>query len=473
MFRYLQARICATLLDVVPALIPLSSFEKPAHTRARTGIFGFVLRWHVSLASKTARTDRAFLDALRAVRLRKLLRLAKKTTFWGNAIARAGHGSDEDILRKLPIVSKSVLRPLPKTLFMTPRGRMLKDKLVWRFTSGSTGEPFSWGFEPHVVFLDFLAFFMQSVEESGFTWRDRTKQSICVLNFPDIDSHPLFPLSESLQWAPNSLSSEKDLDRLCSEIERLERPILFTYPPDLWLFIKAASKRTQKPQLGFVSTVGQTLEPEIRALAEEFFECPVRSFYSARDMFAIALECEKHEGRFHINEQHVIVEIVDDSGEPVAPGAWGKTVITALYNHAMPLLRYQIGDSTRFVEGSCECGLQLRSIELRGRETEFVELPTGQLSAHEIGVRILKLLFNRIRQYQIIQKHDGLTILLVPETIRLEDSLIQRLTESITDVVQSTVAVHVEQVTEIERHGGKFKRFIPLSQSTASSQSEA
>jgi phenylacetate-coenzyme A ligase PaaK-like adenylate-forming protein len=39
-----------------------------------------------------------------------------------------------------------------------------------------------------------------------------------------------------------------------------------------------------------------------------------------------------------------IVEVLGDNDRPVSPGDQGRIVITNLFNHTLPILRYELGD---------------------------------------------------------------------------------------------------------------------------------
>ncbi len=66
-------------------------------------------------------------------------------------------------------------------------------------------------------------------------------------------------------------------------------------------------------------------------------------------------ECPMHNG-LHAHPDLVLVEIVDDAGKTLPDGEAGELVITTLQVEGMPLLRYQTGDVTFLVPGTCPCG---------------------------------------------------------------------------------------------------------------------
>lgn len=74
-----------------------------------------------------------------------------------------------------------------------------------------------------------------------------------------------------------------------------------------------------------------------------------------------AVTCPAFQG-MHLRENHILAEIVDETGSPVPDGQWGELVITTIGLEAMPLIRYRTGDRTRFLP-SCPCGGVTRRID--------------------------------------------------------------------------------------------------------------
>ena len=74
---------------------------------------------------------------------------------------------------------------------------------------------------------------------------------------------------------------------------------------------------------------------------------------------------------------NVIVEIVDDAGQPCRIGQPGRVLITALHSEAMPLIRYDVGDVAEWGE-ACDCGINMPVIRrIWGRQIEFVRSRSG------------------------------------------------------------------------------------------------
>jgi len=78
-----------------------------------------------------------------------------------------------------------------------------------------------------------------------------------------------------------------------------------------------------------------------------------------------------------VQEENLLLEVLDQHGQPCAPGVPGRVVLTALHKFAMPLIRYEIGDYA--VPGeACTCGRGLRVLrEVLGRTRNMLRLPDG------------------------------------------------------------------------------------------------
>jgi phenylacetate-CoA ligase len=65
----------------------------------------------------------------------------------------------------------------------------------------------------------------------------------------------------------------------------------------------------------------------------------------------------------HLPDDLCIVEPVGSDGRPVPDGVASQRVyVTNLYNHALPLIRFEITDEVTVLGGTCLCGSQFRRI---------------------------------------------------------------------------------------------------------------
>ncbi len=85
--------------------------------------------------------------------------------------------------------------------------------------------------------------------------------------------------------------------------------------------------------------------------------------YGSREMaLGGAICCQAHAG-MHLRENHVIAEIVDESGTVLPHGRTGELVITTIGMEAMPLFRYRTGDQARILPIPCPCGSEVLRLD--------------------------------------------------------------------------------------------------------------
>ena len=93
----------------------------------------------------------------------------------------------------------------------------------------------------------------------------------------------------------------------------------------------------------------------------------------------------------------------------------GELLVTCLYNRAMPLVRYQIGDTGEILERACSCGrgLPLARPTLR-RSVDYIALEDGDGGAHHNLTCAIEDVAG-MAQYQIVQRTlERLEVLVVP-----------------------------------------------------------
>lgn len=140
-------------------------------------------------------------------------------------------------------------------------------------------------------------------------------------------------------------------------------------------------------RLDGVCTFSTGVRPDEREDFLRIFGARTIEPYSAKEGHFIAQQCPSGT-HFHINEEIVYVEIVDDAGRPCAVGETGRVLVTLLYNYPQPLIRYELGDLAR-VGPPCSCGRTLRVIDhIAGRVTHMFRLPDGKRTALSLSIDV-------------------------------------------------------------------------------------
>lgn len=238
------------------------------------------------------------------------------------------------------------------------------------------------------------------------------------------------------------------------------RPLhVFGYPSSIGLLCDFARKKNIRlDDLGVkvVICTAERLYDHQRELIAECFGARVANSYGARDAGFIANECP--EGRLHIADENILVEIVDPAGRPLPAGEMGEIVVTELESHEFPFLRYRTGDMGVLSDERCPCGRGLTVLKsVEGRSTDFIVTPEGKV-LHGLALIYKVRDTEGVESFKIVQENfDRIRLILVvnsrytpagEEAIRAD--WLKRLGEG--------VAVAVEYVDRIPpEKSGKFR----------------
>ncbi|MEO7386284.1 MAG: phenylacetate--CoA ligase family protein [Gammaproteobacteria bacterium] len=153
---------------------------------------------------------------------------------------------------------------------------------------------------------------------------------------------------------------------------------LLAYPSITGPLMDAVAARGGRPPaLEEVRLISEPLDPELQARLATEWQVRCTDLYSANEVGYIAFRC-REQGALHVQSESLLVEVLDDGGNPSAPGETGRIVVTSLHNLATPLLRYEIGDYAE-VGAPCKCGRGLPVLgRIQGRVRNLVRTPDGR-----------------------------------------------------------------------------------------------
>jgi phenylacetate-CoA ligase len=346
------------------------------------------------------------LEALRTARLREfLLHAGQHVPYYREAFRThrfdASRVDGVDSLRALPFLTKTVIRDQGRALRSGRAGALKRYS-----TGGSSGEPLIFyignGRVSHDVAAKWRATRWWNVDVGDpevVIWgspielgaqdrmralRDRILRTTLL---------PAFEMSDA------------NLDHFVDEIVRIRPRMVFGYPSALALVAgRAKQRRVRLDVLGIrvAFVTGEQVYPEHRRLLEQVMGCRVAAGYGARDAGFIAHECPA--GSLHICAEDIVVEIVDERGEPLPAGQAGEIVVTHLATHDFPFVRYRTGDIGVLDDRRCPCGRGLPLLrEVRGRSTDFVVAADG---TRMHGLALIYVLRERpeVRAFKIVQE---------------------------------------------------------------------
>ena len=168
------------------------------------------------------------------------------------------------------------------------------------------------------------------------------------------------------------------------------------------------------PGLKVVCTTGEPLFEHQREVIGEAFGVPVANEFGSRDIGFTAHESPH--GQMLLMSESIILEVLDEHGNPVAAGETGEAVMTALESFAQPFVRYRTGDVVRMSGEGCRDGRGLPVIgEVLGRTTDFIVRSDGAIM-HALAVIYVLRAVSGVGEFKIVQHGLGdIEVLVVPD----------------------------------------------------------
>lgn len=208
-------------------------------------------------------------------------------------------------------------------------------------------------------------------------------------------------------WLDTAALTEQSLLDFHATLHRHRPGVIQAYARAIVLFARFLENRgLTPPRPRSIITSAEVLEDDDRAHVERVFGCRVFNRYGCREVSVIASECDAHAG-LHVMAEGLFVEIETPTG-PARPGEVGSVLITDLLNHAMPLIRYRIGDMAAFAVGECPCGRHLPRLEkVAGRVTDFLVGSDGRLVSGVFLATYVVAQRPSLGQVQIVQDRAG------------------------------------------------------------------
>ncbi len=286
-----------------------------------------------------------------------------------------------DVWRSLPLLTKPALRVLGHQLNAgsVPPGDA---PLATLRTSGSTGIPV----EVRTTATTRLLWNALTIREHLWFRRDfgRRLGTIRFRSFKNRDTdgqtQPTWgsPVALLYRSGPSSaMHIGHSLEEQADWLIRFDPHYLLAYPSIMVPLMDAVAKcGGRPPSLEEVRLISEPLDPELQTRLSAEWQVRSTDLYSANEVGYIAFRCRER-GNLHVQSESLLVEVLDDAGEPCVPGETGRVIVTSLHNVATPLLRYEIGDYATVGE-PCACGRGLPVLaRVQGRVRNLIRTPDG------------------------------------------------------------------------------------------------
>ena len=331
------------------------------------------------------------------------------------------------------------------------------DSLYTASTSGSTGTPFK-------VFWDAGKRLRHKAEMIYFNtligW-ELGDHYVFIRNW--VSNYSQSKLKSIAQNVTNiSIASFDDNKKawLCNHLKSKKNSILFGYSSsvcDFMNYIKKQNIDGSSLKLKLVVCDSDELTAKNKTELEDTFKCTVINRYDNEENGLLATSLPG-ENKFTVNFPSIYMELLKpDSDEPAEKGEIGRIVVTDLFNHAMPLIRYDVGD---YAISDDEPG-DIKTLRvLSGRKADSLYAIDGKLIS-SVAISGITEIFTEIEKYQIVQKSK--TDFDFNYIGKLSKNNNELLSQRLHDSLGATANIDLIEVNNLEaRENGKFKTTVNM-----------
>lgn len=402
-------------------------------------------------------------EAWTGARLREMLQLAARAPHYRRAFADAGV-EPGDLARlelaelgRLPLTSKDDLRR--DAMAFCPGGAAGRGARAYS-TSGSTGTPVVVHRSNEDLRRWYALVDARYEGSTGVTYADPRATFSGKRVTTDDQRGPFHRYNRAerqVYFSPYHLRP----DTVAAYVEALwkHRPRWLTgYAGSIHELARLAGEAgLECPPLDAVITSAEPVTARMREDVTRAFGCRLTEEYGLIEGVCYVLECP--EGSLHCWPDGGIVEVLDERGEPCAPGEVGEIVATGMIHETQVLIRYRTRDLGTWAEGPCRCGRTAPVLAgVEGRVDDAVVLRDGRRIRRLTAVA--RDLPGVVAMQFVQHAPDGVTARVVSEG-PLADDVRDRITERLAERLGPDVRIDVERVDALERtERGKVRGVI-------------
>lgn len=295
-------------------------------------------------------------------------------------------------IKEFPVITKDIVKENYNDFISNKYER---NKMIKARTSGSYGTPFTFLFTKEkkeiqrsdVIYFSRWANYDVGIKHGLATAKNKPKILQKLQN-----QYVIIPLKITEKW----------LEKEIKKIKKRKLKILIGYPSTIGAIAKHMLLKNETYKLDGVITISEVLTNNVRDDITKAFGVEPLSRYTTEELGVLGMECPE-EQNLHLNNVNFMIEILDENNNRVQPGEQGEVVVTDLYSHAMPLIRYKTGDLAILGDKTCDCGLETPYLKtLLGRQLEVIY----DSDENKVGSMIINGQMRDIkgvRQFQFIQ----------------------------------------------------------------------
>ena len=300
-------------------------------------------------------------------------------------------------------------------------GKKLNGKYLVYTTSGSTGTPCVVLYDDTTInvssAIGVLRSFARKEDMKSFIQSGGKTLALFADNGFYLGSGSVKYQLRKMPWKKKKMKTfdvRKTAAETVTMLNAYQPSMIGCYPTAMELLAAEQKKGNLHIHPAIIMTGGEKLNDDVREHLSNVFGCYVQTNYSCTEGGTVACECtERH---FHINDDWVILEAVDENNVPVPFGTQSaKVLLTNLANRICPIIRFEITDRIVLHKETCACGNSRPWLTLEGRTDDILIFENGVKIAPLSIYAILKEVHG-IERFQLIQhENDCLELRMIAE----------------------------------------------------------
>ena len=357
-------------------------------------------------------------------------------------------------IESFPVINKNIIRNNYET-FQSPEFK--NATVVSMHTSGSTGTPFVVRQDKNKrdhVYAAMIYFWGKAGYQVGMKyvffriWTSINRKSRLMAwarNLVMVDIQNLE--EDNLEDIRNKLRSDHKIKMLLGYGSTFENLANYLH--------KCGDTPEMYPNIKTIIGFGMDFPEYAQKILKEVFNCNVFSLYSNQENGLLAFKYFQT-NEYHVNRASYYIELLKiDADEPVGIGESGRIVITDLFNHAMPLIRYYNGDFGIWKEETNVDRHSQSLLSIQGSMYDVLfDTKGNKKSAGVISVKMWP--FDKLLQFQFIQEGAKQYLLkLNGAKGHYDDAIFVNLVKDVLGEDAEVVIEHVNEIPVLE--SGKRK----------------
>ena len=219
-----------------------------------------------------------------------------------------------------------------------------EDELITKYTSGSTGTPFKMIMDKY-KHARWIAGNKELRAIDGVESHQKTM--FISANVADKKIPMERQERDNVYYIDYRYLAEEEFADLLTKLET-ENYRTMTAISSVWealaQYIRAGKAPAWKGKLIAVFAMSELLKETTRETIQEYFKCPMYSYYANEENGAFAVEDGSGYGHLLNTADYYFEVLKMDSDELAEDGEVGRLVITDYFNKAFPIIRYENGD---------------------------------------------------------------------------------------------------------------------------------